>query len=336
MIERTALALLVSLSIAAVAIGCNDVTNDDSVAPASSEGKLTIVSASPSGVAGEYRRDARVVFFETIRTNDAVVHPDVLDADGKPSVTYDAVSLRFFDAQGQTVLSIDQGHGPEAWRIRGDAVTPRAHDDELALLEEAIPAIDALELPAAVAPEQSLLRVATHEIRAVRATAFDPLERDVPIQTNALPIDEQQSTTKCVPGAVRDGYPYPRIEVHRKDFAIIGEHTATKIGWWRTTRTCDPFGAWGPTRTEYLGGQVSCNHGDCPGASSMQYKCGGTGFGRSSVTTIERCTTYYNIAGGGGHVCNDDTDKQIALVMGGERTYDCARWLSVNKTSGCP
>lgn len=111
------------------------------------------------------------------------------------------------------------------------------------------------------------------------------------------------------------------IAVWRKPFVVIAEHSGTRVRKWLYNSTTSSV------RT--LKGTVNfCNHGTCPGGSSMTQKCFYSGYrttgyrvpARGSDAGGHTCTTsYWAIARKGHHNCHDDSSVQVSAVRG--RSY---------------
>lgn len=107
------------------------------------------------------------------------------------------------------------------------------------------------------------------------------------------------------------------IQVWRKKFVGIAEHSGTRVGHWlynSTTSSVKRHGGW----TSF------CNHGTCAAVSPMTHKCTYTGprltyYRRPSYVADGQgtCTTKYNLLSMmGGHNCHDDSSVQVRAVRG--------------------
>ena len=109
------------------------------------------------------------------------------------------------------------------------------------------------------------------------------------------------------------------IQVWRKPFVVIAEHSGTRVGKWK-------FRSTSTSSTKVHQGWVSyCNHGTCAAGSKMTHKCTFTGPrltwyrlpSRRTDAGGHTCSTpYWAIARGGHHNCHDDSSVQVRAVRG--------------------
>ena len=130
------------------------------------------------------------------------------------------------------------------------------------------------------------------------------------------------------------------IQVWRKPFVVIAEHSGTRVGKWRynsTTSSVKTHQGW----TSY------CNHGTCATGASMTHKCTFTGPRLSYYRVPSRrtdagghtCSTpYWAVAMGGRHNCHDDSSVQVRAVRGQAYSVSsgrCNDWLFWGYAPSC-
>lgn len=143
--------------------------------------------------------------------------------------------------------------------------------------------------------------------------------------THLLPMRDDASSSEAM--AKAGGRYQTYIQVWRQPFALIGEHSGTRVGKWRYASTTSS------SRTHQ--GWVSyCNHGTCAAAGNMTHKCTFTGPrltyyrlpSRRSDAGGHTCATKYNVLSGfGGHNCHDDSSVQVRAVRGQAYTTNRGR-----------
>ncbi|QQO02239.1 hypothetical protein JGR64_08400 [Luteimonas sp. MC1572] len=147
------------------------------------------------------------------------------------------------------------------------------------------------------------------------------------LATHLLPVRDDAVAAGDVRRAAGGMY-QTYIQVWRKPFVVIAEHSGTRVGKWRynsATSTVKTHQGW----TSY------CNHGTCAATENMTHKCTFTGPrltyyrvpARRTDAGGHTCSTpYWAIARGGHHNCHDDSSTQVRAVRGqayGSNSYRC-------------
>lgn len=144
--------------------------------------------------------------------------------------------------------------------------------------------------------------------------------------TNLLPERGEHAPTLDV-RALAGGRYQTYIEVWKKPFVVIAEHSGTRVGkWLYSTATSS-------TRT-HQGWIRYCNHGTCPATENMARKCTFTGprltayrrpytLGDAGVHTCS--TPYWAITWNGRHNCHDDSSVQVRAIRGQAYSHNTGR-----------
>src|SRR5690606_9027659 len=151
------------------------------------------------------------------------------------------------------------------------------------------------------------------------------------LATHLLPMrDEADAAT---PDAIKAGGRYQTyIQVWRKPFVLIAEHSGTRVGKWRYNSTTS-------TVKTHQGWTSFCNHGTCAAGSKMTHKCTFTGprLGsyrmpiRNTAAGGHTCATrYFATDLIGHHNCHDDSSVQVRAIRG--QAYNtgsgrCSDWV---------
>jgi hypothetical protein len=135
--------------------------------------------------------------------------------------------------------------------------------------------------------------------------------------THLLPVRDEKSSDREVTRAA--GLFQTYIQVWRKPFVVIAEHSGTRVGKWR-------YNSSSTSSAKVHQGWVSyCNHGTCAASSPMTHKCTFTGPrltyyrvpARRTDAGGHTCSTpYWAVALGGHHNCHDDSSTQVKAVRG--------------------
>lgn len=137
------------------------------------------------------------------------------------------------------------------------------------------------------------------------------------LATHLLPVRDEAAPGRDVTRAAGGRY-QTYIQVWRKPFVVIAEHSGTRVGKWRynsATSTVKTHQGW----TSY------CNHGTCAASGNMTHKCTFTGprltyyrvpARRSDAGGHTCSTSYWAVARGGHHNCHDDSSVQVRAVRG--------------------
>lgn len=108
------------------------------------------------------------------------------------------------------------------------------------------------------------------------------------------------------------------IQVWRKRFVIIAEHSGTRVGHWLYNSSTSSI-------KRHMGWRTFCNHGTCPAQYPMTRKCTYTGprltyYRRPSIRPDaggHTCATGYSaFPVSGRHNCHDDSSVQVRAVRG--------------------
>lgn len=108
------------------------------------------------------------------------------------------------------------------------------------------------------------------------------------------------------------------IQVWRKPFVVLAEHSGTRVGKWKYKSSSSSV------RT-HQGWTAFCNHGTCAGGAKMTHKCTFTGprltFYRMPVRNSgsggHTCSTkYFATAAWNRHNCHDDSSTQVKAIRG--------------------
>jgi hypothetical protein len=203
---------------------------------------------------------------------------------------------------------------PEGWANAMEIETERDHHALATDLGAAAMKLNALAYSAGatqgVALSDATERDAMHRLAQSLTTHLLPVRDEAPSLTLSSGPDNQAT---AVYGRYRTD-----IQVWRKAFVGIAEHSGTRVSKWRYANTTSTA-----ART-YMGGIDFCNHGTCPGAGTMTRKCTFTGprlwdYRLPKVRTDafrHTCATGYNLVSIGGHNCHDDSSVQVRAVRG--------------------
>ncbi len=202
---------------------------------------------------------------------------------------------------------------PAGWAEAMEQTTVRDQNAIAADFGRAATALNALAYNAASGPGVALGNgielAAMHRLAQTMVTHLLPV-RDV---------GERQSLLGGPDNQIAAGGRYQTyIQVWRKKFVGIAEHSGTRVGHWLYNSTSSSVKRHG-------GYYTLCNHGTCPTVSPMTQKCSFTGprltyFRRPSMRTDaggHTCATKYNMfSTAGGHNCHDDSSVQVRAVRG--------------------
>ncbi|MEN1928415.1 hypothetical protein WCE34_03040 [Luteimonas sp. MJ204] len=159
------------------------------------------------------------------------------------------------------------------------------------------------------------------------------------LATHLLPVRDEATADRDVTRAAGGRY-QTYIQVWRKPFVVIAEHSGTRVGKWRynsATSSVKTHQGW----TSY------CNHGTCAASSPMTHKCTFTGPrltyyrvpSRRSDAGGHTCSTgYWAVAMGGRHNCHDDSSVQVRAVRGQAYSANsgrCNDWLGWTYAPTC-
>lgn len=108
------------------------------------------------------------------------------------------------------------------------------------------------------------------------------------------------------------------IQVWRKPFVVLAEHSGTRVGKWKYKSSTSSV-------KTHQGWTAFCNHGTCAGGAKMTHKCSYTGPRLSYYRTPVRysgsgghtCSTgYFATAMWNRHNCHDDSSTQVKAIRG--------------------
>ena len=247
---------------------------------------------------------------------------DEPDADGRMG-RFDAYSM-VMAADGY-VLGAEIGGdlAPAAWSKAMESDTARDHHALATDFGHAATALNALAY--AGKSTQGVSAGQQSEQAAMQRMAQN-------LVTNLLP--ERAARTDADVRAQAGGRYQTYIQVWRKPFVVIAEHSGTRVGKWRynsNTSTVRTHQGW----TSY------CNHGTCAASGNMTHKCTFTGprltFYRMPVRRTDAgghtcATPYWAVAMPGRHNCHDDSSTQVRAIRGqsyntnGGRCNDWVFW----------
>ena len=146
-----------------------------------------------------------------------------------------------------------------------------------------------------------------------------------------LPMRDEGSSTEAMQKA--GGRYQTYIQVWRKPFVVIAEHSGTRVGKWRYNSATSSI-------KTHQGWISYCNHGTCAASGNMTHKCTFTGPrltyyrqpSRRSDAGGHTCATgYWAVAMPGRHNCHDDSSTQVRAVRGqsyGTNSGRCNDWVS--------
>ncbi|OFX25941.1 MAG: hypothetical protein A2V77_08130 [Anaeromyxobacter sp. RBG_16_69_14] len=245
-------------------------------------------TSAAEGVSGRFVAGERAIYFETARL------PRDADAQTEhPERDYD-LALRLTDGNGRTLLIMTEGDvTPDGWNGAAADAEPRPIDPGIFRMAEAAAQGVGARLGAEAQVESSLL---ASQLALLSSTADrKPSSDDVDGQ--GTPHDQQ--------GGVAAAAVYQQgIDSFWKPAFFNGspfDHTGTAAGRW-----VNNLGQW------YLFQVITkCNHGTCPGDSSMTYYKTYWGMVVSSMVFPQECSGPYGVP----HVCNNDTLLQQKNVL---------------------
>jgi hypothetical protein len=270
------------------------------------------VARAPGGQKGLHGRfgvgDSRFIF-ETRRVSEAEEH-EMQEAGGVP------VSVRITDGSGATVvLSVASHEIPAGWE---ETVEPGALSDEA--LDRRAKVARAVSRLAPIIAAAQLPEGSEHDRKALlNASGMVPTEF---VSSEASVGDVSQSST-----AMATTYKQ-LFAVWRKPLSAgIAEHSASR---WKNYYYSN--GAW-----RYYNTVQYCNHGACPGDSSMNQKCSTWNSGGAYIGSSKSCDSFnsgYLVCGlwGHNHNCHDDTATQRSRVVYRSGLSSEPGWC---KDSGC-
>ena len=130
------------------------------------------------------------------------------------------------------------------------------------------------------------------------------------------------------------------IQVWRKPFVVIAEHSGTRVGKYRYSSSTSSV-------KTHQGWISFCNHGTCANAGDMTHKCTYTGprltYYRVPSRRAEHgghtCATgYFAIDLIGHHNCHDDSSVQVRAVRGQSYNVNsgrCSDWVFWSHAPTC-
>lgn len=201
---------------------------------------------------------------------------------------------------------------PKGWSEAIERVTDRDHHELAADFGRAATALNALAYSGKSTRGVTLSHQgeqdAMHRMAQALITNLLPERGD-----SADPLEIGAEASQKAGGRYRT-----YIQVWRKPFVIIAQHSGTRVGKWLYRSSTSSI------RT-HRGWTYFCNHGTCPASGNMSRKCTYTGprLGyyrmprRRSVGNGSTCATpYWAIGRRGHHNCHDDSATQVKAVRG--------------------
>lgn len=206
---------------------------------------------------------------------------------------------------------------PASWAEALDVENQRHHHELAADFGRAATALNALAYSGKASRGVTLSH--ENEAAAMQRMAQTMTEHLLPVR-NGVSSEEEGAYAKA-------GRYQTYIQVWRKPFVVIAEHSGTRVGKWLYSS------ATSSTRTHQ--GWVSfCNHGTCANAGNMTHKCSYTGPRLTSYRLPSRrsdadghtCSgPYWAIARSGHHNCHDDSSTQVRAVRGQSYSHNTGR-----------
>lgn len=260
------------------------------------------------GVYGRFGLGDSLFSFETIRASEAE-EAEMADAGGIP------VSVRITDGKGATVLLSVVGHDiPAGWE-EADPVEVSAQElDRRAKVARAItrmgPIIAQARMPEGAEQDRQALVNASGMVPTELSTTEASVEGEVSQSATSLATSWKQL-----------------FSVWEKPTLAIAEHSGSR---WKNYYYSN--GAW-----RYYNTVQYCNHGACPGASSMSQKCSTWNSAGAYIGSSKNCDSFgsgYLVCGlwGHNHNCHDDTHTQRSRVVYRSGLSSEPSWC---KDSGC-
>lgn len=228
----------------------------------------------------------------------------------------DAYSL--VKAADGSVLTAELGGDqvPEDWADAMEMDTARDHHALAADFGRAATALNALAYSGKSSQGVSLSHRSEQESMQRMAQA---------LVSHFLPVREEASAPALSGGydtlatvSSTGGLYQTYIQVWRKPFVVIAEHSGTRVGKWKYSSSTSSI------RT-HQGWIYYCNHGTCAASENMTHKCTFTGPRLSYYRLPARrtdayghtCSTgYWAVGLPGRHNCHDDSSVQLRAVKG--------------------
>ncbi len=210
---------------------------------------------------------------------------------------------------------------PESWADAIDVENQRDHHALASDFGRAATALNALAYSGKASRGVTLSH--ENEAAAMQRMAQTMIEHLLPVRGDALDASSEKGDAEAKSGGRYQTY----IQVWRKPFVVIAEHSGTRVGKWLYSSNTSSV------RTHQ--GWVSfCNHGTCANAGNMTNKCTYTGPRLTSYRLPSRrsdagghtCSTpYWAIARKGHHNCHDDSSTQVRAVRGQSYGHNSGR-----------
>ncbi|WP_221441852.1 hypothetical protein [Luteimonas sp. MC1825] len=250
---------------------------------------------------------------------------DEPDADGQMG-RIDAYSM--VKAADGYVLASELGGDevPKDWAAAMDTETARGHHALATDFGRAATALNALAYSSTWAPGVSLGN------RAEQATLQRLAQT---LATHLLPVRDDATPAAGDVRRAAGGMYQTYVQVWRKPFVVIAEHSGTRVGKWRYNSATS-------TVKTHQGWTSFCNHGTCAATENMTHKCTFTGprltyyrmpSRRTDAGGHTCATPYWAIGRGGHHNCHDDSSTQVRAIRGqayntnGGRCNDSIYWM---------
>ncbi len=229
----------------------------------------------------------------TIETKRGKRNP-ALARKNDPSAPEYAIDVRIIDQNGTPIFVQVGGNSPidKKWSASFDSAVSSSTEDRGQNAQQAFAAVDAvlsqnktLMSSAALAPEQAALTNLRALIKSTLVT--DSISG---YQEQEFPFSAQAACTEI-----------QIAEIWKKPTLIFAEHSGSVAKWKMSNGTI--YTMWS-----------ACNHGTCPGDSTMSKKCSKSFLLRCGYSrAAPNCSTAYGLTKGY-HVCNDDTYIQYDAI----------------------
>ncbi len=289
------------------------------------------------GVSAAYRKGDNVVYLET---KVGALKPKVY-RELHPEDPENEIDVRFVDQNGVTFFVqrggdgyVDPTWGRDINAAFNATVDPAARDLDFILAREAAGEFVRIAPVGFVAAKHHMA-----DIAARPAPAEDPerIARSIELEAEAQNADSAYGTWSGSGSWWLEG------DLYSGDVCALwicpGEHSAVGMWAWQTS--------WNLVIN-------ACNHGRCPGASGMGYRCysnsgrwvsnpslsGDTTAGSTTAQYGQGCRSDYNWnSGGANHLCNDDSAFQLWQIKNGGKprvnavgTNGSAQWFTYTGT----
>jgi len=257
---------------------------------------------------GRFGVGESIFTFQTRRTSEAEAAV-IQENGGVP------VAVRLLDGRGETVAVSTPSHAlPEGWEPVAPEFLSDADLSRRVKVAKAVARLGAIirsaRMPADSEPERKALE---------NASTLVPEEGDY--VRNDAPAPAASSDVSTLATSWRQLF-----SIYKKSLVVIAEHSGTR---WRNYYYS---GGW-----KFYNTVQYCNHGACPGDSSMSLKCAKYNSAGGYIGSSKSCDSFgsgYNVCGlwGHNHNCHDDSKVQRARVLGRSGLSSEPNWCD---SSGC-